>query len=315
MPGEELLDAVRFLPLQVRDMAVAAADVDGLPDSSGIANVVILGVGAGRVAGDVVAALAELDAAAPVVATGGRCPAWISDQTLVIAVSQSGNEQATVNAARHALEAGGRLVAITSGGQLGELCGQWGVPVVPVDPEAGPSAGVGVAVVPVLVLLERLRLATGMNRIISGTATQLEVRHRSLSEDSTDITSLASVLPGRVGIVTGAGAIGKHASRRWVQELDLVGGVACVRRRIPTGATDVATGRRLADSTANGAVVIVLRHDFEPPGLDGGVALLGDAFDHVHTFRAEGDGPLAQLFDLILTADAVAAALAADRNS
>jgi len=315
MPGEELLDAVRFLPSQVRDMAVAAADVDGLPDSSGISNVVILGVGAGRVAGDVVAALAELNAAAPVIATGARCPAWISDQTLVIAVSQSGNEEATVNAARHALDSGGRLVAITSGGRLGELCGEWGVPVVPVDPEAGPSAGVGVAVVPVLVLLERLRLATGMNRIISGTAAQLEVRLRHLSRDSDSIASLASELPGRIAIVTGAGAIGKHASRRWVQELDLVGGVACVRRRIPTDATDIATGRRLADSTVNGAVIIVLRHDFEPAGLDGGVALLNDAFDQVHTFRAGGDGPLAQLFDLILSADAVAAALAADRSS
>ncbi len=315
MAGDDLLDAVRFLPSQVRDMAVAAADVDGLPDSSGINNVVILGVGAGRVAGDVVAALAELSATAPVIATGARCPAWISDQTLAIAVSQSGNETATVQATEHALEAGARVVAITSGGRLGELCTEWGVPIVPVDPEAGPSAGVGVAVVPVLVMLERLRLASGMNRIISGTAAQLELRHRSLSDDSADITSLAAVLPGRVAIVTGAGAIGKHASRRWVQELDLVGGVACVRRRIPTGATDIATGRRLADATTNGAVIIVLRHDFEPAGLDGGVAMLEDAFDHVHTFRAEGDGPLAQLFDLILTADAVAAALAADRHS
>jgi len=314
MAGEELLDAVRFLPSQVRDMAVAAADVDGLPDRAGIRSVVILGVGAGRVAGDVVAALAELDATVPVVATGGRCPAWISSETLAIVVSQSGDDTATVKAAQAALEAGARLVAVTSGGRLAEVCAEWSVPVVPVDPEAGPAAGIGIAVVPILVMLERLGLANGMNRVISGTAAQLEERHRLLSEDSSSVTDLAAVLPGRVAMVTGAGAVGKHASRRWVQELDLVGGVACVRRRIPMGATDVATGRRLADATANGAVVIVLRHDFEPPGLDGGVALLSDAFEYVHTFRAEGDGPLAQLFDLILTADAVAAVLAVGRK-
>jgi len=312
--GKELLDAVRFLPSQVRDMAVAAADVDGLPDRSGIRSVVILGVGAGRVAGDVVAALAELDATVPVIATGGRCPSWISSETLAIVVSQSGDDTATLRAAQTALEAGARLVAVTSGGRLAEACTEWSVPVVPVDPEAGPAAGIGVAVVPILVMLERLGLANGMNRVISGTAVQLEERHRRLSEDSAPITDLASVLPGRIAIVTGAGAVGKHASRRWVQELDLVGGIACVRRRIPMGPSDVATGRRLADATTNGAVVIVLRHDFEPAGLDGGVALLPQAFDHVHTFQAEGDGPLAQLFDLILTADVVAAALAADRE-
>ena len=112
-----------------------------------------------------------------------------------------------------------------------------------------------------------------------------------------------------VAIVTGAGAMGKHAARRWVQEIDRVGGVAAVRRRLPTGPVDVETGVRLAAATANGAVLIVLRHDFEPEGLDGGVALLEDAFDEVHTFVAEGDGPLAQLLDLVLLADAVAAAL------
>jgi hypothetical protein len=53
----------------------------------------------------------------------------------------------------------------------------------------------------------------------------------------------------------------------------------------------------------------VLRHDYEPEGLDGGVALLTEAFAEIHTFTAEGDGPLAQLLDLVLLADATAAAL------
>jgi S-adenosylmethionine/arginine decarboxylase-like enzyme len=85
--------------------------------------------------------------------------------------------------------------------------------------------------------------------------------------------------------------------------------VAAVRRRLPTGPVDVATGVRLSDATRDGAVVVVLRHDFEPEGLDGGVALLAEAFDEIHTFTAQGDGPLAQLLDLVLLADAVAAAL------
>ena len=88
-----------------------------------------------------------------------------------------------------------------------------------------------------------------------------------------------------------------------------MGGVAAVRRRLPTGPTDVATGVRFSEATRGGAVMIVLRHDFEPEGLDGGVALLDDAFEEVHVFHAEGDGPLAQLLDLVLLADAVAAAL------
>ena len=314
MSTSELLDAVRHLPDQVRDVAVAASDVEGLPDRDGITEVVLFGVGTGRVAGDVVEALAELQASAPVVATGGRCPSWVSESTLAIAVSPSGDEVATLAAAERARDAGARLIGVTSGGALGDACREWKVAVVPVDPEAGPAAGLGVALVPVLVLLERMGLASGMSRTISGVAEQLAERHRRLDDDRSALHALADDLQGRVAIVTGAGAIGKHAARRWVQEIDRVGGVPAVRRRLPTDAEDIATGVRLADATHEGVVIVALRHDHEPAGLDGGVALLDDSFDHVHTFRAEGDGPLAQLLDLVLVADAVAAALALRRD-
>lgn len=310
MSAEELLEALRHLPDQVRDAAVAASDVDGLPDREGIAQVVILGVGAGRVAGDVVETVADFRASVPVIATDTRSPRWLGPETLAIAVSPSGDDAATVAAAQEAVDAGARVVAVTSGGALGEACRDWGVPVVGVDPEAGPSASIGVLLVPLLVLLERLGVLSGMSRAISGVAEQLENRHRALDADLSAVERLAEVLPGRVAIVTGAGSTGKHAARRWVHELDQVGGVAAVRRRLPTGPADVATGERLSGATTDGAVVIVLRHDYEPEGLDGGVALLDDAFDEVHTFVAEGDGPLAQLFDLVLLADVAAAAVA-----
>jgi hypothetical protein len=309
MSAEELLEALRYLPDQVRDAAVAAADVDDLPDREGISDVAIFGVGGGRVAGDVIETIGEVRGSVPIIATGARCPSWVGESTLAIALSPSGDEPATLAAAAEARDAGARLVAVTSGGALGAACAEWGVSVVPVDPEAGPAAGLGVAIVPVLVLLERLGLAAGMSRAISGVAEQLEARHAALNADLSTIERLAESLPGRVAIVTGAGAMGKHAARRWVQELDQVGGVASVRRRLPTGPADVATGVRLADATRDGAVLIVLRHSYEPEGLDGGLTLLDEAFDEVHTFEAEGDGPLAQLLDLVLQADAVAAAL------
>ncbi|GJM39583.1 MAG: hypothetical protein DHS20C19_29500 [Acidimicrobiales bacterium] len=309
MSAEELLEALRHLPDQVRDAAVAAADVDDLPEREGIAQVAVFGVGGSRVAADVIEALGEVRGTVPIIATGARCPSWVGESTLAIALSPSGDDQATLAAAEAAREAGARLVAVTAGGALGDICREWGVSIVPVDAEAGPAAGLGVSIVPVLVLLERLGLAAGMSRAISGTAEQLAQRHAALDEDLGAVEALAATLPGKIAIVTGAGAMGKHAARRWVQEIDRVGGVAAVRRRLPTGPIDVVTGVRLADASANGAVLIVLRHDFEPPGLDGGVALLDGEFDEIHTFVAGGDGPLAQLLDLVLLADAVAAAL------
>ena len=310
MPSTGLLEAVRRLPNQVRDVAVAAADAEGLPDRRGIRMVVIFGVGAGRVAGDVIEALSEFHASVPVISAGALTQSWIDDTTLAIILSPWGEEEGTVPALEDALTAGARVVAVTSGGELGAACAKRGVPVVPVDPQAGPAVGLGVLIVPVLVLLERLGVASGINRVISNVAQQFENRHRSLDNEADAIERLAEVLRDRVAIVTGAGTVGKHAARRWVMELDRVGKVAAVRRSLPRSATDISASSRLADASRNGAVVIVLRHDFEPQGLDGGVALLDDAFGEVHTFSAQGNDPLSQLLDLVLLAAAVGSRLA-----
>lgn len=309
MSSDQLLDAVRHLPDQVRDIAVVASDIGGLPDVSNVTQVVIFGVGGGRVAGDMVEAISEIRGNVPIIATGGHCPSWVSDSTLAIAISRSGNTQATITAAREARAAGARIIGLTSGGELAELCAEWEVAVVRIDTDSGPAAALGVTIVPALVLLERLGFVTGMSQTISSTADQLEARLQQVGDEE-PILRLVDVLPGRVAIVSAAGAIGKHAARRWVQEIDRVGGVASVRRRLPTGEVDVATGVRLAEATAEGAVLILLRHDYEPEGLDGGVALLDQYFDEIHTIIARGDTPLAQLLDLVLMADVVAAMLA-----
>ena len=308
MPTGDFRDSVRHLPDQLRDIAVAAADLDGLPSVDGVSSVVILGTGGARVGGDALEAICELTAQVPIVATGARCPAWVSATTLAIAVSRSGDDGGVVQAASAARDAGAPLVVITSGGALGEAARSWGVPILPVDPAAGPAAGLGVSIVPVLVLLERLGFVSGMTRTVSEAADRLGQRIEDLLVDET-VRELAEILPGRVALVTAAGSIGKHAARRWVQELDRFGGVAAVRRRLPTGETDVETGLRLDAATADGAVLVMLRHADEPPGLDGGVALARERFDHVFEIQAEGEGPLAQLLDLVLVGDAVAAVL------
>jgi len=307
----EFTDSVRHLPNQLRDIAVAAADLDGLPTVDGVTSVVILGTGGARIGGDALEAICELTATVPIVATGARCPAWVGDTSLAIVVSRSGDDGGVVEAAAAARQAGASLVVITAGGALGDAARSWGVPVVPVDPAAGPALGLGATIVPVLVLLERLGFVSGMTRTVSEAADRLGQRIDDLFVDET-VRRLAAALPGRIALVTAAGSIGKHAARRWVQELDRVGGVAAVRRRLPTGRTDVETGLRLHSSAADGVVLVMLRHAAEPAGLDGGVSLAREQFEHVFEIDAQGEGPLAQLLDLVLVGDAVAAVLIDD---
>ena len=315
MSPEELLEAIRHLPDIVRDVAVAAADMDDLPDREGITEVVILGTGPGRVAGDVVEALAEFHGKVPVIATGARCPAWVGASTVAVVVSSAGEAPAAAAAAEAAHSAGARMVVVTTEGGLREWATEHRVAAVSVESDPGPAASVGVAIVPILVLLERLGLASGMSQLISGAAEQLGARRRAIDDDRREIDTIAGALRGRVVVVCGAGAIGKNAARRWVQALDRVGGVASVRRRLPVNAEDVATWSRLAEKVTGGVVAVVLRHDYEPEGLAGGRDLLGETVTSVREVTARGDGALAQLLDLVLVADAVAAAVRTDSDS
>ena len=313
MAADDLFEALRHLPDQVRDAAVAAADVEGLPGPGDITDVVIVGAGGGGVAGDVVESVAHLQGSVPVLATGGISPAWLSESSLVVAVSQSGNDQPTLAAARVAQASGARMVAVTSGGELMELCTAWGIPVARVDPFAGPAAGLSVVIVPVLVLLERVGVLAGMNRLISDSAEQIEARQRVIDADPAPVEALAESVRGRMAVVCGAGGVGKHAARRWVHRLDRVGGVSSVRRNLPADEAEAASWATLASRIPAGVAAVVLRHDFEPPGLADRIDLLEAAVAATHEVRAEGEGALAQLLDLVLVGDAVAD-LAAQRG-
>ena len=305
MSTDDLFEALRHLPDQVRDAAVSAAVVEGLPAPGDISEVVIVGAGGGGVAGDVVESVAHLQGSVPVLATGGVSPAWLSESSLVVAVSQSGDDQPTVAAARVAAASGARMVAVTSGGELMDLCTGWGVPITRVDRFAGPEAGLSVVIVPVLVLLERVGVLDGMNRLISGSAAQIEARRRLIDADPAPVEALAASVQDRMAVVCGAGGVGKHAARRWVHRLDRIGGVSSVRRNLPADEDEAESFRTLARRIPGGVAAVVLRHDFEPPGLTDRIDLLGGTVTAMHEVRAAGEGALAQLLDLVLVGDAV----------
>ena len=312
--AEDLLEAVRHLPDQVRDAAVAAADIEGLPERGAVSEVVLLGRGVGGVASDVVEMVAERYCSVPVIATGATVPSWLGQSSLALAMSQSGADRATVEAAGKARASGAAVVAITSGGELMSSLAGWGTPVIRVDPAAGPAAGLGVVTVPALVLLERMGLADGMSGLISAAASQLDARRQLMDSSLEGIDAMAAGVDGRVAVVCGAGALGKLAARRWVQELDRVGGVASIRRKAPVDDDDVQTWVRLGRSVPTGVAAVVLRHDFEPEGLTDAIDHLDGHVAAVFEVTAAGTGALAQLLDLVLVGDAVAATVAVRRG-
>ena len=88
-----------------------------------LSNVLILGVGGSGIGGTVVAKTALLGAGIPVMTCNDyHIPEYVSENTLVIACSYSGNTEETLTALKKCQNKGSEIAAVTSGGELKRIC-------------------------------------------------------------------------------------------------------------------------------------------------------------------------------------------------
>ena len=310
--------AAETFPEQVAASVATASDITGLPDPSKITNVLVLGMGGSGIAGDFLTVTAGPFMPLPVVVIKGfQPPSYVNESTLVFAVSFSGNTAETLHAASLAEEAGAPIVAVTSGGQLGELAGQWGAPVVPVDASIPqPRAGLGALAIPPLIVLENMGLFPGASQWVASAVEQLRRRRSQLLDSVGPAAELARHLDRRIPIVYGGGGIGETAARRWKTQVNENAKSPAFAAGVPEMChNDIVGWGQQGDVTRQIFSMVFLRHDGEHPTTMQAFAvlreLLGEVVGDIHEIEAEGEGPVAQLLDLIYYGDLVSLYLAA----
>ena len=316
-----LREATLGLADQVADAVAVGEAVDGLPAGEDVANVLVLGMGAAGAVGDVLEAVGELFLPVPVVvAKGYDAPSFLGSDTLVVAVSHSGDTEEVLVAAEEAQQAGARMLAVTSGGRLAELAEEWGVPVAPVpDGLVASRAALGAMAVPPLVCLERMGLFPGAHGWIQAAVDQLRVRADELSSDRSPAVALARRLGRSLPIVYGSGAVGRVAATRWKTQVNENAKSPAFANVLPeAGHNEVVGWGQNGDLTRQVFQMVFLRHDEEHPQQARRFAALETVLDEVvggiHTVEAAGEGALAQLLDLCLVGDAVSLELAAQEG-
>lgn len=316
-----MFPAAASLPEQVFDAAVRARGLDGLPDRSRIENVVVLGMGGSGVAGDILAAAAGPFLPVPIVVSKGyELPAFVGETSLVFAVSFSGNTEETVEAASAAAVEGARIVAVTQGGELGRLAGSWGVPLVPVPADIPqPRAGIGALAVPAFIVLEEIGLFPGAQQWVDFAVEQLQERREELLAEGSAAERLARTIGRTLPIVYGGGPVGATAAQRWKNQINENAKAPAFWNAQPELChNEVAGWGQHGDLTRQVFTLVNLRHDYEHPQVmrrfDAVSAMVDEVVASVEEVRAEGEGQLAQLLDLVLFGDLVALHLAAQEG-
>jgi len=123
-------------------------------------NIVVLGMGGSAIGGDLLSDYLADELSIPIVVIRGYdIPKFVDENSLVFAVSYSGNTEETLSALKRCLEAKARVIALTSGGKFAALARENKFPVIKVPAGIQPRAAISYLFFPILKVLERMGIA------------------------------------------------------------------------------------------------------------------------------------------------------------
>jgi glucose/mannose-6-phosphate isomerase len=172
-------------------------------------NVLILGMGGSGIGGVIVKNWIADDISIPVqVANDYQVPAYVDQDTLIIASSYSGNTEETIMALTEALERNVSVVGITSGGKLEKFCNENNFPVFIVPGGNPPRASLGYSLATLCAVFEKLELVTNRytamieraGQLIEADLTDIQAKGMEVAKFLTDRTPIFYATPHMEGL-------------------------------------------------------------------------------------------------------------------
>lgn len=304
--------AILSLPARLSE-ASDSAPVADLPPITDVDHVVVVSPGSATTAGDIVAVLAAPVANVPVlVSPPATLPAFVTARSLVMVLATDDDRDA-VAAARAATERGAPVVAVAPEmSALGDVVISGGgslAAVTSVTPDPALARfDVAVLAVGALAVLEQLGQLAEIPAATSAAVSQLERRRQELTATADPAGRLARRIGRTLPLVLGSDRLAGVAATHWKRQVNRNAKAASFASSLPVAAADELAGwGQHGDMTRQVFSLVTLRHDLEPAGtverFAAAEALLDEVVHERHEVRAEGDGPLAQLLDLIFYGD------------
>lgn len=188
-------------------------------------NIVILGMGGSAIGGDLLSNYLTDELVIPIVVIRGYdIPKFVDEDSLVFAVSYSGNTEETLSALKKCLEVKARVIALTSGGKLAALSQENNFPVIKVPTGIQPRAAISYLFFPVLKALERLGLIKERGGEIEETHNILRELSREYGAKSPSKNNLAKkvalILYQHLPLIYGSEGLLGAVAMRWKTQIN-----------------------------------------------------------------------------------------------
>ena len=183
--------------------------------------IVFTGLGGSALGGDLIRNYISGELRIPVIVNRNyTLPAFVSQRTLLIASSYSGNTEETLSAYRVARKSNAKIIVITTGGELLESARKDKVPFINIPGGFSPRAALGYCFFPILGVLTRLGLIRDKSREVKETVRVLtRMREKSLKPgiplSKNPAKKLALKLKGHYAIIYGSQDLLDSVVTRW----------------------------------------------------------------------------------------------------
>jgi glucose/mannose-6-phosphate isomerase len=290
-----------------------------LPDDHRAARAVaVLGMGGSAIAGDLVRGVYLDRLRVPLVSVRDyELPAWVGRETLVVAVSHSGGTEETINALTVALERRCPVVAITTGGPLGEVAERVDLPRLLYPDNSPPRAALGYTLFLLAGLLERAgMLDLGEAEVRAAAAASAHVSQECGPDAATDgntAKQLAWTLVDRLPVVEASGFLAPVA-RRWKTQLNENAKSTAIAEELPEATHNTVVGYEQPDTLRDRMYVVFLAGPSDHPRnsvrLSLSTELLAAAGIAYQVLPVGGESRLEQACSAVTLGDYVSAYLA-----
>lgn len=281
-------------------------------------SVAILGMGGSAIGGTLLRSLVAGDCRVPIACVGGYdLPVCYGEQDLVIASSYSGNTEETLSAFEQAVERRCNLIVVTTGGRLGEMAGDMGIPCLRFDYKSAPRAALGYSFTLLLSLLCHLGFVPDQGDIIQEAVLTMNLVQKEclprVASDQNPAKGLAGRLLGQMVVVYGADFLAP-VGRRWKGQLNENAKNWAFWEELPELNHNAVVAYEMVELVRECATVVLLRSEFDAARIkvrwDVTQDLLHKAGMPVETVWGRGESRLAQMFSLIHLGDYVSFYLA-----
>jgi len=169
---------------------------------SKFSSIIVTGLGGSAISGDLIQNFLNDELNIPYsVNRNYSLPAFADENTLLIASSYSGNTEETVSVLNEAIKRNCKIVAISTGGKVGQIAKDHSIPVVNLQKGFQPRYSLGLSFFSLLKVLQQLEIIRDQTSFVNTIISNWKNKGEEFSKDDNYAFNIASELVGFIPII------------------------------------------------------------------------------------------------------------------